>query len=476
MGFDNSMKFYSKFRMVAMLAAALMAVGTRAEAQGMWLNVIVSANPVGISNNLTYTITVTNLTGASQTVVVTNTMPATAQFVSVGFGLVSYPYTVAGSNVTFIVGTLTNGGLAQMGVTIMPTATGSITNTIVVTTNGVIAIVGPVPIQVTNPVPATQADLAVAMTGPAVVFTNDWVNYAVNVTNLGPASASNVILTNTLPPNVRYITNSPSSPAPSIQGSNVVFNLGTLASNAFVNFQLTVQTTNAGALTFVSAVTTSVTDPNTNNNTASLNITVTNYFAGQLTVVTNSRQIYNPQNGLMEQSIVVSNFGPNAVDAVRVVVTGLTNQLVNAVGTNNGNPFVVYNAALNTNTSVNLLMQYYVPTRSAFPFSNSQLHAFAVSVPNLIPPSVAAVGTNLSIARIVRLATNHDMLIEFPSLTNRTYTVVYSDNVLFSNAMIAPPSIVAPANRTQWIDYGPPTTVSHPTNAPVRFYRVFLNP
>jgi hypothetical protein len=68
------------------------------------------------------------------------------------------------------------------------------------------------------------------------------------------------------------------------------------------------------------------------------------------------------------------------------------------------------------------------------------------------------------------------MLIEFPSITNRTYTVVYSDNVLFSNAMIAPPSIVAGANQKQWIDYGPPTTVSAPTNSSARFYRVFLNP
>jgi hypothetical protein len=54
--------------------------------------------------------------------------------------------------------------------------------------------------------------------------------------------------------------------------------------------------------------------------------------------------------------------------------------------------------------------------------------------------------------------------------------VVYSDNVLFSNAMMAPPSIAAPANEVQWIDYGPPTTVSAPTNASARFYRVFLNP
>jgi hypothetical protein len=68
------------------------------------------------------------------------------------------------------------------------------------------------------------------------------------------------------------------------------------------------------------------------------------------------------------------------------------------------------------------------------------------------------------------------MLIEFPSTLGQAYTVVYSDNVLFSNAMIAPPSVIAPADRVQWIDYGPPTTVSAPTNSNARFYRVFQNP
>ena len=76
---------------------------------------------------------------------------------------------------------------------------------------------------------------------------------------------------------------------------------------------------------------------------------------------------------------------------------------------------------------------------------------------------------------IVELA-NGNMLIEWPSTVGRTYTVVYSDNVSFTNALMAPPSIVAPANRTQWIDYGPPTTTSAPTNSNARFYRVLQNP
>jgi uncharacterized repeat protein (TIGR01451 family) len=361
-----------------------------------------------------------------------------------------------------------------MSVIVQPTAAGLITNAVTFNvadvTNFFINIINQV---ITNATPPpTQADLVVAMTGPTVVFTNDWVNYGVNVTNLGPASASNVMLTNTLPPNVGYISNSLAF-ARQGSGSNVVFSLGTLASNAFRNFILTVQPTNAGLLTFTSVVTTSVIDPNTTNNTASINITVTNYFAGQLVAFTNSAQIIDFQNALTEQSIAVSNMGPSSVAAVRVVVTGLTNQLFNAVGTNNGNPFVVYGSALNTNQSVNLLLQFY--PRSYFRFTNGQLHAFAVLVPNLAPPPVTATSTNVNITHIVRRS-DGSMLLIWPSITNQTYTVVYSDNVLFSNAMIAPPSIVAPANQTPWIDYGPPTTVSHPTNAPIRFYRVFLNP
>jgi len=474
------MKIFSSLRMFALLALGLMTVAIQAQAQGLWLNVGTPSFTIGVSNNLTFYISVTNLTGVPQTVVVTNTMPTTAQFVGVSFGLVSYPYTSAGSNVIFNVGTLTNNGLAQMAVTVMPTAIGFITNTVWVATNGVAAIVGSLSVQVTNT--ALGADVAVAIAGPAsAVFTNDWMVYGVNVTNLGPGTVSGVFLTNTLPTGVGYIGVSPSSPAPSRVGRNVIFNLGTLTNGAFRNFLLTVQPTNAGVLPFVSVVSTnnSVFDPIPANNLASNNITVLSYFPGQLTAVTNSAQVYNSQNGLVEQSILVSNVGTNPVAAVRVVVTGLTNQLFNAVGTNNGSPFVVYAATLDTNQIVNLLLQFFA--MNYFQLSNSQLHAFAVSVPNLTPPAAAAVSTNVNITRIIKLTNGSpliigSMLIEFPSLTNRTYTVVYNNDLSSTNWLIAPPSIIAPANRTQWIDYGPPTTVSAPPNSSNRFYRVFLNP
>jgi uncharacterized repeat protein (TIGR01451 family) len=324
--------------------------------------------------------------------------------------------------------------------------------------------------QVTNAVPP-QADLGVAISVPTTaVLVNDWMTYSVSVTNRGPDAAPGGVLTNLLPSGVilksDYI----------VVSNTVYLGLGTLSRGAVTNFQFTLQPTNAGALSFFASVGASgVTDTNTANNRATNSLTVSNDL-GTLAAVTNSAQIVNLQNGLIEQSIRVSNIGTNEVAALRVVVSGLTNRLANAVGTNSGSPFVVYTAPqeapLEIGQSVLLRLQY--APRKNFPFTNSQLEAFAVPPPDLTPPAGSA-GTNVNISRIVPLS-DGSMLLEFAALTNRTYTVVYADTLLFSNALIAPPSIVAPANGVQWIDYGPPATVSVPAGRGARFYRVFLNP
>ena len=440
----------------------------RAGAQGFGLSVIVSANSVLVSNSPTYTINLTNLTGIGLSDVrVTNTFPTSVQIINASF---SQGTDLINSNVAiFDLGAFLAGNIAQLTVTAEPTAVGFITNAVTVSSVGITNTASTnVVIQVTNLV--VLADLGVTLTGPGqAVITNDLMTYGVAVTNAGPNAAPNVMLTNTLPAGV--ISISPTNPS---GNSNMIFNLGTLANGGFTNLQFTVEPTNAGVLTFSASVGSSgVTDTNTANNTASNNVTVIGYLPGTLVAFTNSSQAYNPQNGLVEQSITVTNIGTNAVTAVRLVITNLANRLYNAVGTNNGNPFVYYSAALNTNQSVNLLLQY--SASAYFSFTNGQLNAFAVPLPNWTPPPATGPSTNLNISRIVQL-TNGDMLIEWPSTTNRTYTVVYSDNVLFSNAMIAPPAVVAPANRTQWIDYGPPTTTNVPANTGARFYRVYQNP
>jgi uncharacterized repeat protein (TIGR01451 family) len=469
------MKFFFHLRIAALLAAAVIFGGARAEAQSfVGLSVTASTNSIAVSNSVIYTINVTNLTGLLLTdALVTNSFSVPVQFLSATESQGSAPTTNSNTAV-FDLGAFAAGGIGQLTLTVQPTTPGFITNSVTVTfIPGTNTASTNIVIQATNII--TLADLGVAVIVPAQsVVTNDVTTYGVNVTNLGPSVVANVMLTNTLPPGAILISVLPTNQTYSVASSNLIFNLGTLTNGGYANLQFTIQPTNAGALNFSASVgAADILDTNTANNSASNNITIISYLAGTLLAVTNSAQIVNHQNGLIEQSILLSNVGTNSVPAARLVVTGLTNRLFNAVGTNNGSPFVIYGASLATNQSMTLLLQYF--PRNSFPFTNGQLNAFAVPVPNWTPPAATSTSTNLNITRLVTL-TNGDTLIEWPAITNRTYTVVYSDNILFSNAMIAPPAIVAPANEVQWIDYGPPTTVSAPTNASARFYRVFLNP
>jgi uncharacterized repeat protein (TIGR01451 family) len=475
------MKFFFKFRLLAAFAVALFLAGTRVEAQGYFgLSVVSSADSLLVSNQLTYTITVTNLLGALGDAVVSNTLPASVQFVSAipsfGGSVTNY-----GSVVVFNTGGFDIYATVQMSLTVQPNATGLITNQVIVWVPSTIVTntaATNVVTQVTN-IPPVQADLGVAITVPTTaIITNDWVTYSVSVTNAGPSTAPGVMFTNTLPSGVILLGVLPRLPLYTTAGSNLIFNLGTLNSGGATSFQFSIQPTNAGVLNCSASVgAPGVLDPDLTNNTTNNSIAVYNYFSANLLAVTNSTQNPNQQNGLIEQSILLSNLGTNPVTAARVVVTGLSNRLFNAVGTNSGRPFVVYAAPsaypLAPNSSVALLLQY--SPRLNFSFANSQLQAFAVPVPNLVPPAVSSASKSLNITHMVPMP-NGNVILSFPSTLGRTYTVVYSDNASFSNAMIAPPSIVAPANQVQWIDYGPPTTVSLPSSASARFYRVIQNP
>jgi len=467
-------------RFWAALAAVWLTLCPRGEAQFLSIGISNSPSPVLVGSPVIYTINLTNVSSfaGGAVVALTNMFPSTVQLLSVtNFtpGLTTF------SNITtgfFILFPLGSGVPAQTIVALEPTQAGAFTNTILLSaqfgslgtfnfsTNIVTTAITPPPL---------EADLAVAVTGPAqFVITNDWMTYSITATNLGPDDATNVVVTNTLPPGVRLISASQSY---SVSGSNLLANLGVLTNGGFASLQFTIEPTNAGLLALSASIgSTNVTDPNPTNNFASTNINILTYLPGALVAVTNSGQSIDFADGVMEQSIMLSNIGTNDVPAARVVVTGLTNRLFNAVGTNNGYPFVYYSPPVSlplaAGQSVNLQLEYF--PRGNFPFTNGQLQAFGVPLPAWPAPAETAISTNFNPSLLP--LSNGNILLGWPAASNRTYTVVYSDNVLFSNAQIAPPSIVAPGNYIQWLDYGPPTTATAPTNAAARFYRVMLNP
>lgn len=213
------MKEFFRLRTLVMVAAGLMAAAPRAGAQGFDLSVTASAGSLLVSNSLTYTINVTNLTALPLTdAVVTNLLPDSVLPLSATYSQGST--TNYGSVVVFYLGQFSEQGFAQLTLTVQPTATGYITNAVTVAS---ITVTNTASTNVVVLVTNVVADLGVAMTGsPQPVITNDLMTYGVSVTNAGPNPAPNVILTNTLPPGVGFKSVRPASPAPTVAGSNVV--------------------------------------------------------------------------------------------------------------------------------------------------------------------------------------------------------------------------------------------------------------
>jgi uncharacterized repeat protein (TIGR01451 family) len=467
------MKDFSRFQAIAFLALGMSSFCARSGAQGtIGLGVTDSPDPVFVNGTLTYTISVTNLLGDFANILVTNTWSASVSFLSANRAV-----SFTNDNViTFNLGTLASGEIALIILTAQPNAAGFITNVVTAfdATFGAFANAS-AGTQVSS-APPTQTDLAVSVTGPAFpVLINDLVTYGVTVNNLGPASASGVMLSNSfLPVMVKPIDLSPTN---QFTNSTVVFSLGTLTNLSVRRFSLTIQPTNAGVLLPFSASvsSTNITDANSTNNIATTNVMVSDFVEGQLIATNISEMTFNPQTALMEQRIRLVNVSTSSVPSARVIVTGLTNWLYNAVGTNapgtNRNPFVIHAAALAPNQSVDLLLEFFVPNRLPIDVTNSNYIAVGTAPVNLSAPPFST----LNITNIV-VRTDGSVLIEFPAVPGKTYTIQYSSDLNFAtDALLAQPSIVAQADKAQWIDDGPPKTVSHPGTVPSRFYRVVVN-
>ena len=474
------MAFAFRFRFFCLLALATLLTGSHATAQVFGLGATTATNAVTINSSVLFTINLTNLSAFQLAgVFVTNSLSGSASAHIVGFAATQGTVSTNSSTVIFNLDALAPGGIAQMTVTARPATSGTFSNrTTVIAFNITNTASTNIVIQVAPPV----ADLALTLRPPPTpVLVNDWITYGLTVTNSGTNTASSVTITNSGFTNMNLIGISPPTQTTITTNGNLIFNLGSLAGGAGRNFEVTVQPTNAGVLTLSASVTaTNITESNVTNNTASTNITVEEFVTGELIATNVSAMTFNPQTGLMEQTVRLANFGTNSAASARVIVLELTNRLFNAVGTNSGNPFVVYATALDPGQSVDLLMEYFVPTGVPITIPNSNYTAVASSAvnlatsipsPNFPPPNVPAP----NFRRIISLGTN-GMLIEFDAILDRSYTILYSADATFTNPITAQPPITAPANRVQWIDHGPPKTISHPASGGMRFYRVMLNP
>jgi hypothetical protein len=178
--------------------------------------------------------------------------------------------------------------------------------------------------------------------------------------------------------------------------------------------------------------------------------------------------ILNPQSGLYEQTVVVTNTSP-VLDAVGVtlVVSNLTDgvTLYNSSGVDeNGTPEIFWRGRLLALGDMSFVLQYYSPLRGVVPAADIYV---SLSMEALMK-DVQGTPVYVSDARFLLDGT---YLLDFAAVPGELYYIQYTASLRKEWTTVYP-GVKASANRVQWIDNGPPFTDSKPKSTKTRFYRV----
>jgi uncharacterized repeat protein (TIGR01451 family) len=296
-----------------------------------------SPDPVAVGSNLTYTLTVANSgTASAAGVTATDALPGTAAFVSVS----SSQGTCSGTaNISCSLGTIAAGAQATVTIVITPGLTGILSNTAAVSvssaTNDLFFFDNSSTASTTVGA-AASANLFLTKTDtpdPVVVGSN--LTYTLTVGNIGPNSAASVVVTDTLPANVSFVSSTASQGTCS--GTAIVTcNLGTLATeaSATVTIVVTPQAAAVPSITNSASVTSATADPNSANNSASVTTTVNAAVPG-VTLSTSSVNFGNVQINTTSaaQFVTLTNSGTAPLSISSVALTGAN--AANFVQTNN---------------------------------------------------------------------------------------------------------------------------------------------
>lgn len=225
---------------------------------------------LGSGQNIIYTIIVNNDGPSDATgVVVTSTLPAGLKFVSASTN--SGNCSFASGVVTCNIGNLSLSDSTSILITANPTVPGMIVNTVNVQGNEP----DPFPSNntktetvIVNPAPGTvNADLRLTVLAPLDPTTYSNADYQIFVNNDGPSPATGVVVTDTLPSNVTFISATSNQGTCSFANGVVTCNLGTITTSN-VAITLTVRSLVNGSITNTVNVAGNEPDFNSSNNTA----------------------------------------------------------------------------------------------------------------------------------------------------------------------------------------------------------------
>jgi uncharacterized repeat protein (TIGR01451 family) len=263
-------------------AADVVATGTQAD---LILTNTASPTLAGAGGNVTYTQKVQNLGPAQATgVTLSETTPPNTTFQSIGgagwtcttvpavggTGAINCTYGNLNVNATAsLTLVLQVNALTPSGTSITDTATASASNIVPnLTTNTASATV--------IVASANSADLAIVKTAtPNPVTQGTPLTYTLAVTNNGPASATNVTVTDTLPSVLTYLSSTTTQGSCSEAGATVTCLLGTMANAGTATIDILTIPNQSGVVSNTATVTADQNDPNPADNSSTQTETIT---------------------------------------------------------------------------------------------------------------------------------------------------------------------------------------------------------
>ncbi len=231
-----------------------------------------SPDPVTAGNQLTYSISVTNLgPDAASNVTVTDTLPGSVTWVS---STPSQGSCSGTSTVTCNLGSIPFPGSATVTIVVTPTVAGPLSNTATVSSS----TNDPTPgnnsdteTTTVDPPTPTTADLSITKSDnpDPVLVVGANVTYTIVVTNNGPATATGLTITDTLPTGVNFVSAvGPPGSCGTPSGGVFTCTRSSLAVSATWTVTVVVQTITAGVIANTASVSAAETDPNLANNIA----------------------------------------------------------------------------------------------------------------------------------------------------------------------------------------------------------------
>ena len=178
----------------------------------------------------------------------------------------------------------------------------------------------------TSPAGATDLRLRKIASAPSVIA-GDFFTYTFEVDNTstfggGPLNSPNTILTDVLPPQIRFVSATPDQGMCTISGQNLTCNLGTVPAFDIVSVLLTVEAVQPGTVMNEATVEGGLFDPDPENNSANETVVIEERVPVSDVSLTKTASAQNVDvGGSLTYTLVVHNDGPD--EAIGVIVSDL---------------------------------------------------------------------------------------------------------------------------------------------------------